>query len=115
MGGLFWHPVVLLLAWKIWASRRLTPELQASELERDEAVADLNDVYESIEVVWGQDETVSRAVVSPAAQQKVPAQGVLQGARQVFIEDRVQVIVISTYSREKRKRQDTIRRTGNGL
>lgn len=59
---------------EIWQKRscELTPELQASELESDKAVADLNDVYESIEVVWGQDETVSCAVVTPAAQQKVP-------------------------------------------
>lgn len=75
----------------------LTSELQASKLESDEAVADLNDVYESIEVVGGQDEAVSSAVVSPATQQKVPTQRVLQRARQMLVEDRVQVVIISTY------------------
>lgn len=75
----------------------LTPELQASELESDQAVADLNDVHKSIEVVRGQDEAVSSAVVSPAAQQKVATQWVLQRARQMLVEDRVQVVIISTY------------------
>ncbi len=42
--------------------------------ESDKAVPDLNDVYESVEVVRGQDKAVSGAVVSPAAQQKIPTQ-----------------------------------------
>lgn len=47
----------------------LTSELQAPELKGDQAIANLNNVHQSIEVVWGKDETVARAVVAPAAKQ----------------------------------------------
>ena len=75
----------------------LTSELQAAELEGDQAVADLDDVHQGVEVVGGQDEAVPRAVVPPAAQQEVPAQRVLQRARQVLVEDGVQVVVVRAY------------------
>lgn len=70
---------------------KLTPtsELQAPQLKGDQAVSDFNDVHQSVEVVGGQDEAVARAVVPPASQQQVSTQTVLQGARQVLIENRV--------------------------
>lgn len=55
----------------------LTSELQAPQLEGDQAIADLNDVHQCIEVVWGKDETVACAVVAPAAKQQVSTQAVL--------------------------------------
>lgn len=67
----------------------LTSELQTPELKGDEAVADLNDVHQSVEVVRCQDETVACVVVPPASKQQVSAQAVLQRARQVLVENRV--------------------------
>lgn len=58
----------------------LTSEFQPPQLEGDQAVANLNDVHQCVEVVRGQDEAVARGVVAPAAEQQVPAQAVLQGA-----------------------------------
>lgn len=52
----------------------VTSELQPPELEGDEAVADLDEVDEGVEVVRSQDETVSGAVVAPSTQHEVPAQ-----------------------------------------
>lgn len=77
----------------------LTPELQAAQLEGDQAVADLDDVHQRVEVVGGQDEAVARAVVAPAAQQEVPTQAVLQRARQVLVEDGVQVVIVRSYGK----------------
>lgn len=74
---------------------RLTPELKATQLEGDEAIANLDEVHQGVEVVRGQDEAVAGAVVAPAAQHQVPTQRVLQRARQVLIEDGVEVVVVS--------------------
>ncbi len=52
-------------------SRRFTSELQAPQLERDQPVADLDEVDECVEVVGSQNETVSGAVVAPSAQHEV--------------------------------------------
>ena len=54
-------------------------------------------MHQGVEVVGGQDEAVPRAAVPPAAQQEVPAQRVLQGARQVLVEDGVQVVVVTAW------------------
>ena len=78
----------------------LTSELQSSELEGDQSIADLHQVNQGVEVVWGQDKTVSCGVVPPAAQQQVSTEAVLQGARQVLIEDRIQVVVVRTWRRK---------------
>lgn len=67
----------------------LTSELQSSELEGDEAIADLDEVNESIEVIRRQDKAVSGAVVSPAAQLQISTQRVLERTRQMLIEDGV--------------------------
>lgn len=72
----------------------LTSELQTPQLEGDQAVANLDDVDQGVEVVRGQDEAVPRGVVAPAAQQQVSTQAVLQRARQVLVEDRVQIVVV---------------------
>lgn len=58
----------------------LTSELQTPQLEGDQAVADLNNVHQSVEVVRGEDETVTRGVVTPATEQQVSTQAVLQRA-----------------------------------
>lgn len=74
---------------------RLTPELKATQLEGDKAIADLDEVHQGVEVVGGQDEAVARAIVAPAAQHQVPTQRVLQRACQVLVEDGVEVVVVS--------------------
>lgn len=70
-------------------AKQLTSELQASELEGDKPIADFNDVNERVEVVWCQDEAVSRAVGAPATQQQISTQRMLQWAGQMLIKDRV--------------------------
>lgn len=79
---------------------RLTSELQPPELKGDQAVADLNEMHQRVQVVGGQDEAIPGAEVPPSAQQEVPAQTVLQGAGEVFVKDGVQVVVIGAW-REK--------------
>lgn len=53
-------------------------------------------MHQSVEVVWSEDEAVACAVVAPAPKQQVSTQAVLQGARQVLVENRVQIVVVST-------------------
>lgn len=72
----------------------LTSELQPSQLKGDEAVADLYEVHQGVQVVGGQDKTIPSAEVSPASQEEVSTQAVLQGASEVLIEDGVQIVVI---------------------
>lgn len=55
----------------------LTPELKATQLEGDEAIANFDEVDQGVEVVGGQDKAVTRAIVAPAAQHQVPTQCVL--------------------------------------
>lgn len=50
---------------------KCTSELQTPQLESDQPVTDFNEVDQGIEVVGGQNETVTRAVVAPSAQHKV--------------------------------------------
>lgn len=85
----------------------LTSELQASKLKGDEAVANLYKVHQSIQIVWGQNEAVTSAEVSPAAQEEVSTQAVLQGASKVLVEDGVQIVVIRAW-RRKDKQKDCI-------
>lgn len=73
----------------------LTSELQAAQLKGDEAVPDFDQVHKGVEVVRGQDEAVAGAVVAPPAQDQVSAEGLLQGPRQVFVEDGVAVVVLA--------------------
>lgn len=70
-------------------SSLLTSELQASQLKRHQAIADLYEVNQSVQVVGGQDETIPGAEVSPSAQQEVATQAVLQRASEVLVEDGV--------------------------
>lgn len=88
---------IVLLTVLLYISQYLTSELQASELEGDQAIANLDEVNKGVEVVRGQDEAVPRAVVPPAAQHQVTTQRVLQRARQILIEDGVQVVVVASW------------------
>lgn len=72
----------------------LTSELQPSQLKSHQAVADLDEMDQSVKVVGGQDEAVARAEVAPSAQEEVSAQAVLQGTGEVLIEYRVQIVVV---------------------
>lgn len=77
---------------------RLTPELKATQLEGDEAIANLDEVHQGVEVVGSQDEAVTGPVVAPAAQHQVPTQRVLQRACQVLVENGVEVVVVSAWN-----------------
>lgn len=57
----FWHEF----------SDVLTSELQSSELEGDQTIADLYKMHQSVQIVRGQNEAVPGTKVAPAAQQKV--------------------------------------------
>lgn len=61
-------------------------------------------MHKGVEVVRGEDEAVAGAVVAPAAQHQVATQGVLERARQVLIEDGVQVVVIATWEDRKKEK-----------
>ena len=63
-------------------------------MERDEAIAHLHDVDESVEVVGRNDETVALQHAAPAAQQQITTQTVLQRPSQMLVEYRVEVVVI---------------------
>lgn len=83
----------ILASWSIKTSKLktektlLTSELQSPQLKSHQAVADLDEMDESIQVVGGQDEAVSGAKVAPSTQQEVSTQAVLQGTGEVLIED----------------------------
>ena len=79
----------------------LTSELQTPQLEGDQAIADLDDVHQGVEVVRCEDEAVARAVVAPATEQQISAQTVLQRARQVLVENRIQIVVVRTFRKRK--------------
>lgn len=59
-------------------------------------------MHQSVEVVGGEDEAVACGVVAPAAEQQVPTQAVLQRARQVLVENGVQIIVVGPLKKEKK-------------
>jgi len=63
-------------------------------LECDESIAHLDDMDEGIEVVRCNDEAIALQHAAPAPQQKVSTQTVLQRARQVLVEYRVEVVVV---------------------
>lgn len=64
--------------WQVHFFLYLTSELQPSELEGDQTVADFDEMHQSVQVVGGQDETIPRAEVAPSAQEEVSTQAVLQ-------------------------------------
>ena len=64
---------------------------------------------QSIQVVGGHDEAVALTDVAPAPHQQVPTQTVLQGSSQVLIEDRVQVVIISSCTKQEKKPSDVNR------
>ena len=70
--------------------------LDSTYLESTEAVAELNDVYETVEIVGSQDEAVALLDGAPSAEHEVPRQAVLQRASEVLVEDGVEIVVVST-------------------
>lgn len=72
----------------------LTSKLESSKLKGDKAVADLYKVHQGIQIVRGQNEAITSAEVSPAAQEEVSTQAVLQGASKMLVEDGIQIVVI---------------------
>lgn len=76
--------------------RLLTSELQPSQLKGDQAVTNLYQVNQSVQVVGGQNETIPGAEVAPAAQEEVSTQAMLQRASEMLIEDGIQIVVIRT-------------------
>ena len=71
-------------------------ELQASHLEGAQAVAQLYDVDQAVEVVGGEDKAVSLLDSAPSAKHQVSSKAVLQRPCQVFVEDRVEVVIVCT-------------------
>ena len=65
-------------------------------LESTEAVAEFDDVNETVEIVRGQDEAVALLHGAPPAQHEVPSEAVLQGPGEVLVEDGVEIVVVST-------------------
>lgn len=59
-------------------------------------------MHQSVKVVWGKDEAVARAVVTPAAEDQVSTQAMLQRSCQVLIENWIQIVVVSTLKEEKK-------------
>lgn len=55
----------------------LTSEFQPPKLEGDQTVAYLYEVHQGVEIVGGQDEAVSCAVVAPPSQKQVSTETVL--------------------------------------
>ena len=73
----------------------LTSKLETPELKRHDAIAQLDDMHECIEVVGRHDEAVALRCRPPPTQTQVAAQRVLQRAREVLVKDRVEVVVVS--------------------
>ena len=65
-------------------------------LESTEAVAEFDDVNETVEIVRGQDEAVALLDGAPPAQHQIAGQAVLQGASEMLVEDGVEIVVVST-------------------
>ena len=65
-------------------------------LESTEAVAEFDDVNETVEIVGGQDEAVALLDGAPPAQHQVAGQAVLQGASEMLVENGVEIVVVST-------------------
>ena len=72
-------------------------ELQAAQLKGDVSVSHLNHVDQSVEVVGRQDEKVTDLDGAPPAKSDVAAQRLAQRARQVFIKDGVQIVVVDAW------------------
>ena len=65
-------------------------------LESTEAVAEFDDVNETVEIVRGQDEAVALLDGAPPAQHQIAGQAVLQGASEMLVEDGVEIVVVSS-------------------
>ena len=67
-----------------------------THLKGTEAVAELDDVHETVEVVRGEDEAVALLDGAPAAQHEVACQAVLEGPCEMLVEDGVEIVVVSS-------------------
>ena len=67
-----------------------------THLKGTEAVAELDDVDETVEIVRGQDEAVALLDGAPPAQHEVAGQAVLEGASEMLVENGVEIVVVST-------------------
>ena len=67
-----------------------------THLKGTEAIAELDDVHETVEVVRGEDEAVALLDGAPAAQHEVACQAVLEGPCEMLVEDGVEIVVVST-------------------
>lgn len=74
-----------------------------------ESVTEFNDVDESVQIVGGHDEAVPLEGVTPPTHRQIPTKAALQGARQMFVEDRVEVVVISTRVAIELRREASVR------
>jgi len=64
-------------------------------LKGDKAIADFNQVNESIEVIRSQNKAITRAVVAPPAKDEVSTEGLLERPCQVLIKDGIEVVAIA--------------------
>lgn len=75
----------------------LTSEFKPSKLKRDESIAEFDDVDESVKIVGRHDEAVSLEGVTPSTHLQIPTKAALQRSCQMFVEDGIQVVVVSTW------------------
>ena len=64
-------------------------------MKGDEAIADFNQVNESIEVIRSQNKAIARAVVAPPAEDEVSTERLLERPCQVLIKDGIEVVAIA--------------------
>lgn len=69
-------------------------KLQAAQLKRHEAVAQLDHVDETVEIVGGQEKAVALLDGAPAAEGQIAVEAVLKRAGQLLVEDGVEVVVV---------------------
>lgn len=81
----------------------LTSEFQSSQLKGDKAIANFNQVNESIEVIWSQNKAIARAVVAPPAKDEVSTEGLLERPCQVLIKDGIEVVAIAPWRQDKKE------------
>lgn len=81
----------------------LTSEFQSSKLKGDKAIADFNQVNESIEVIRSQNKAIARAVVAPPAEDEVSTERLLERPCQVLIKDGIEVVAIAPWRHDKKQ------------
>jgi len=66
-----------MISMTIQRNTRSTSELETAQLECNEAVAHLNNMYKRVEVIRRNDEAIALQYAAPAAKQQVATQTVL--------------------------------------